>query len=157
MRQDLMPAKVNDLHAQAGGPDTKKVNQEHNIQQLPIKLVVDNYTKQKTGPEPTAVRGQQQGLNTPPSGREGLYSSLPSKHLPQFQPDEDAAEGFMVPPMLPAPGRTQPTPSASRSIGAEVTGEVTSKLGIWCSLSLKGRYPSGHLHQRYVTNRQTPR
>jgi len=36
MRQYLMPAKVNDLHAQAGGPDIKKVNQEHNIQQLPV-------------------------------------------------------------------------------------------------------------------------
>ena len=122
-----MPAKANDLHAQAGGPDIKKVIQERNIQQLPIKLVVDNYTKQKTGPQPTAVRGQQQGLNTPPSGRQGCYSSLPSK---QFCHKFISLEGFMVPPIPATPGRTQPTPSAIRSIGAELTGAETSILGI---------------------------
>ena len=36
---------------------------------------------QTTGPRPRAVRGQQQGLNTPPSGRQRCYSSLPSKQL----------------------------------------------------------------------------
>ena len=30
-------------------------------------------------------------------------------------------------------GRTQQIPSARRSVGAELTGEVTSILGIWCS------------------------
>ncbi len=39
-------------------------------------------------------------------------------------------EGFMVPPITATPGRTQPTPSPSRSVGAELTGELTSMLGI---------------------------
>ena len=127
-----MPAKANDLHAQAGGPDIKKVIQERNIQQLPIKLVVDNYTPQKTGPEPLTVKGQQQGLNTPPSGRERCYSSLPSKqwHTAVRQ------EGFRVPPIPATPGRTQPTPSASRSDGAELTGVATSTVGISRSVLL---------------------
>ena len=99
--------------------------------------------RQTTGPRPRAVRGQQQGLNTPPSGRESCYSSLPSKHT---QPTgENWLEGFRVPPIPATPGRTQPTPSASRSDGAELTGEVTSILGTWCSHPLTGRYPNGHL------------
>ena len=83
---------------------------------------------QTTGPRPRAVRGQQQGLNTPPSGRQRCYSSLLSKQLyPQPAPFK---EGFKVPPMLPAPGRTQPTPSASRSVGAELAGVAISIFGI---------------------------
>ena len=82
---------------------------------------------QTTGPQPTAVRGQQQGLNTPPSGRERCYSSLPSKQKLQTPP---GAEGFRVPPIPATPGRTQPTPSASRSDGAELTGVTISILGI---------------------------
>ena len=81
---------------------------------------------QTTGPRPRAVRGQQQGLNTPPSGRQRCYSSLPSKQLI----NKLKWEGFKVPPMLPAPGRTQPTPSASRSVGAELTGVAISIFGI---------------------------
>ena len=82
---------------------------------------------QTTGPRPRAVRGQQQGLNTPPSGRQRCYSSLPSK---QNKKKEGFPEGFKVPPMLPAPGRTQPTPSASRSVGAELAGVAMSIFGI---------------------------
>ena len=91
--------------------------------------------RQTTGPRPRAVRGQQQGLYTPPSGRERCYSSLPSKqsHIPTQQQVArmgPAIEGFKVPPMLPAPGRTQPTPSASRSVGAELAGVAISIFGI---------------------------
>ena len=89
---------------------------------------------QTTGPRPRAVRGQQQGLNTPPSGRQRCYSSLPSKQLIQAIPElprqAKIPEGFKVPPMLPAPGRTQPTPSASRSVGAELAGVAISIFGI---------------------------
>ena len=73
---------------------------------------------------------------------------------PQTHHPED---GFRVPPIPATPGRTQPTPRASRSVGAELTGELTSIFGIWCSHSLTGRYPNGHLLARYVTIRQTPR
>ena len=87
---------------------------------------------QTTGPRPRAVRGQQQGLNTPPSGRKRCYSSLPSKQ-PQQKPTEGPAagvEGFRVPPIPATPGRTQPTPSASRSVGAELAGVAMSIFGI---------------------------
>ena len=86
---------------------------------------------QTTGPQPTAVRGQQQGLNTPPSGRQGCYSSLPSKHVkPKKLVPPALTEGFRVPPIPATPGRTQPTPSASRSVGAELTGVAISIFGI---------------------------
>ena len=39
-------------------------------------------------------------------------------------------EGFRVPPIPATPGRTQPTPSESRSDGAELTGVTTSIFGI---------------------------
>ena len=84
--------------------------------------------RQTTGPGPRAVRGQQQGLNTPPSGRERCYSSLPSKHKQSRVPG--GPEGFRVPPIPATPGRTQPTPSASRSVGAELAGVAISILGI---------------------------
>ena len=45
-------------------------------------------------------------------------------------------EGFRVPPLLATPGRTQPTPRVSRSVGAELTGAETSNLGIYCSILL---------------------
>ena len=85
--------------------------------------------RQTTGPRPRAVRGQQQGLNTPPSGRQRCYSSLPSKHNPR-NPQGVKIEGFRVPPIPATPGRTQPTPSASRSVGAELTGVAISIFGI---------------------------
>ena len=154
-----MPAKANDLHAQAGGPDIKKVIQERNIQQLPIKLVVDNYTPQKTGPEPLTVKGQQQGLNTPPSGRERCYSSLPSKHVQQGDRGkcpEWAPEGFRVPPIPATPGRTELTPSARRSDGAELTGALTSRIGICPPRLLAISCPSGTF-LRYVKYRHSPR
>ena len=69
----------------------------------------------------------------PPSVREENYSSLPSKQFQKGLFRVAAEDGFRAPPMLPAPGRTQPTPSASRSIGAELAGELTSVLGIMCS------------------------
>ena len=97
---------------------------------------------QTTGPRPTAVRGQQQGLNTPPSGRERCYSSLPSKQLHTVQASN--REGFRVPPIPATPGRTQPTPSASRSVGAELTGVAISILGISCSNRWKGQYLNRH-------------
>ena len=84
---------------------------------------------QTTGPRPRAVRGQQQGLNTPPSGRQRCYSSLPSKQY-EREPRQPIAEGFRVPPIPATPGRTQPTPSASRSDGAELTGVAISIFGI---------------------------
>ncbi|MSY16409.1 MAG: hypothetical protein F2675_00720 [Actinobacteria bacterium] len=34
-------------------------------------------------------------------------------------------EGFRVPPIPATSGRTQPTSSASRSVGAELTGDST--------------------------------
>ena len=84
--------------------------------------------RQTTGPQPRAVRGQQQGLYTPPSGRQRYYSSLPSK---QAQAQARAVEGFRVPADTQAGwGRTQPTPSASRSVGAELAGVAISILGI---------------------------
>ncbi len=83
--------------------------------------------RQTTGPRPRAVRGQQQGLNTPPSGRQRCYSSLPSK---QNKKKEGFPEGFKVPPIPATPGRTQPTPSASRSVGAELAGVAMSIFGI---------------------------
>ncbi len=39
-------------------------------------------------------------------------------------------EGFRVPPIPATPGRTQPTPSASRSDGAELAGVTISIFGI---------------------------
>ena len=45
-------------------------------------------------------------------------------------------DGFRESAILPAPGRTQPTPSVSRSVGAELTGELTPILGIYCSILL---------------------
>ena len=108
-------------------------------------VILSATVSQTTGPGPTAVRGQQQGLNTPPSGRERCYSSLPSKHQGGPYRARDPLEGFRVPPIPATPGRTQPTPSASRSIGAELTGVAISILGIWCSHSLTGLYPSGHM------------
>ncbi len=78
--------------------------------------------------QPTAGEGQQQGLNTPPSGRADGYSSLPSKHKLMKQ-----VEGFRVPPIPAAAGRTQPTPRASRSVGAELAGAAISIFGISCS------------------------
>ena len=45
-------------------------------------------------------------------------------------------EGFSVPPIPATPGRTQPTPSASRSDGAELTGVATSTVGISRSVLL---------------------
>ncbi|GDX32980.1 hypothetical protein LBMAG15_19150 [Actinomycetes bacterium] len=65
MRQYLIPAKANNLHAQAGGPDTKKINQERNIQQLPIKLVVDNCTTQKNWPQAASGQGPATGFKHP--------------------------------------------------------------------------------------------
>ena len=116
-----------------------------------IRLTSDsskpNYVKisapvrQATGPGPTAVRGQQQDLNTPPSGRERFHSSLPSK---QIEGMWGPHEGFMVPPIPAALGRTQPTPSASRSVGAELTGVAISIFGIECSNHWTGEYPNGH-------------
>ena len=85
--------------------------------------------RQTTGPQPRAVRGQQQGLYTPPSGRQRYYSSLPSKHIPSKQPPTNR-KGCRVPPIPATPGRTQPTPSASRSVGAELAGVAISILGI---------------------------
>ena len=70
---------------------------------------------------------QPEGLNTPPSGRQRCYSSLPSKQNILVGIGE---EGFRVPPIPDPPGRTQPTPSASRSDGAELTGVAISILGI---------------------------
>ena len=57
------------------------------------------------------------------------YSSLPSKHIHIGPPEGMLVEGLLVPPIPATPGRTQPTPSASRSVGAELTGELTSILG----------------------------
>ena len=115
-----------------------------------IRLTSDsskpNYVKisapvrQATGPGPTAVRGQQQDLNTPPSGRERFHSSLPSKQTW----GRKGNEGFRVPPIPAALGRTQPTPSASRSVGAELTGVAISIFGIECSNHWTGEYPNGH-------------
>ncbi len=93
-------------------------------------------------------RGQQQGLNTPPSGRERCYSSLPSKQASEVQLrpySPPTSEGFRVPPIPATPGRTQPTPSASRSVGAELTGVTISILDISCSNRSTGQYPDGHL------------
>ena len=105
------------------------------------------HSPQATGPRPRAVRGQQQGLNTPPSGRQRCYSSLPSKHItrPPGENVDPGVEGFRVPPIPAAPGRTQPTPSASRSDGAELAGVAISLFGISCSNRSKGQYPTGHL------------
>ena len=89
--------------------------------------------RQTTGPRPRAVRGQQQGLNTPPSGRESCYSSLPSKHTKHaFKHALGFKLDFVQPqPIIPAtPGRTQPTPSASRSVGAELAGVAISIFAI---------------------------
>jgi hypothetical protein len=69
--------------------------------------------------------------------RDCPYSSLPSKQLVRPVPYRGAvAEGFRVPPIPATPGRTQPTPSASRSVGAELTGTEISILGISCSVPL---------------------
>ena len=98
----------------------------------------DFYISQVNGPQPQAVRGQQQGLSTPSSSRERCYSSLPSKHCDPQHPHPPRAhplEGF-VPPIPATPGRTQLTPSASRSDGAELMGEFTSLFGTWCSIPL---------------------
>ena len=46
-----------------------------------------------------------------------------------------------MPLTLPAPGRTQPTPRANRSLAAELTGALTSTLGIELS-SPKGWRPA---------------
>ena len=86
---------------------------------------------QTTGPRPRAVRGQQQGLNTPPSGRQRCYSSLPSKQaLLHFATPGEPTEGFRVPPIPATPGRTQPTPREIRSDGAELAGVAILILGI---------------------------
>ena len=92
---------------------------------------------QTTDPRPRAVRGQQQGSNAPPFCGEDSYSSLPSKHTGQSTGAPLHAQcemaGFAVLPILPKPGRTQPTPSASRSVGAEITGKAILKFVIRCS------------------------
>ncbi len=84
-------------------------------------------------PQTNSGQGPATWLNTPPSGRKGCYSSLPSKHehteMPPRGVGRGVPEGFMVPPIPATPGRTQPTPSASRSLGGELTGEFTSMLG----------------------------
>ena len=41
----------------------------------------------------------------------------------------------MVQPIIPAPGRTQPTPIANRSLATELTGALTSTLGLEFSFS----------------------
>ena len=41
-----------------------------------------------------------------------------------------------MPPIPATPGRTELTPSARRSDGAEVIGEFMSMLGIYCSILL---------------------
>ena len=116
-------------------------------------------TPQTTGPQPTTVKGQQQASNTPPSGREGCYSSLPSKQntTPKHKRGLVVWGATDTPPIPATTGRTQPTPSASRSFGAELTGVAISIFGISCSNRSSGQYPNGHLLQRYVTYRQTPR
>ena len=43
--------------------------------------------------------------------------------------------GRRAPPIAATPGRTQQTPSASRSLGAELTGELTLVLGMALSVS----------------------
>ena len=99
--------------------------------QLLDHLGCSSSLRQTTGPRPRAVRGQQQGLNTPPSGRQGCYSSLPSKQAHRVHSIKYTfVEGFRVPPIPATPGRTQPTPSASRSVGAELAGVAISILGI---------------------------
>ncbi|MSW11809.1 MAG: hypothetical protein F2889_06795 [Actinobacteria bacterium] len=40
-----------------------------------------------------------------------------------------------MPPIPATPGLTQPTPSASRSLGAELTGELTLAFGMALSVS----------------------
>ena len=68
---------------------------------------------------------------SPPSGRERCYSSLASKHaFPQPHSEHKGYEGFRVPPIPATPGRTQPTPSASRSVDAELAGVAISIFGI---------------------------
>ena len=42
----------------------------------------------------------------------------------------------MVQPIIPAPGRTQPTPIANRSLATELTGALTSTLRHVISSSL---------------------
>jgi hypothetical protein len=85
-------------------------------------------------PQTNSGQGPATGLNTPPSGRKGCYSSLPSKHehteMPPRGVGRGVPEGFRVPPIPATPGRTGPTPSASRSVGAELTGVAISILGI---------------------------
>ncbi len=83
------------------------------------------------------------------------YSEVPSKvqlHAARVQKD-----GIAAPSTLDAPGRTQPTPSASRSVGAELAGIETSALGTWCSNRLSGQCPNWHLLQRYDTNCHSPK
>ena len=48
-------------------------------------------------------------------------------------------EGFRVPPIPATPGRTQLTPSVSRSVGAELAGAAMSLLGIKFSLIFGGQ------------------
>ena len=72
------------------------------------------------------------------------YSSLPSKH----KLNQECVEGLRVPPIPATPGRTQPTPSASRSVGAELTGVAISIFGIECSNHWTGEYPNGDVLQR---------
>ena len=94
---------------------------------------VFEFTTANNLPQANSGQGQATGLNTPLSGRKECYSSLPSKHehteMPPRGVGRGVPEGFRVPPIPATPGRTQPTPSASRSLGAELTGEFTSMLG----------------------------
>ena len=48
-------------------------------------------------------------------------------------------EGFRVPPIPATPGRTQLTPSVSRSVGAGLAGAAMSLLGIKFSLIFGGQ------------------
>ena len=83
------------------------------------------------------------------------YSAVPSKvqlHAARVQKD-----GFTAPSKLDAPGRTQSTRRASRSVGTELAGAATSAFGTWCSNRLSTQYPNGHLLQRYVTNGHAPK
>ena len=61
------------------------------------------------------------------------YSSFPSKQKPPFITLLIEKDGCVIPLIPWALGRTQPKPSVSRSIGAELTGELISIFGICCS------------------------
>jgi hypothetical protein len=108
----------------------------HKLRNTKCLLDLSAILKQATVPQPRAVRGQQQDLNTPPSGRQRCYSSLPSKHIPEVGHKPWDKEGFTVSPIPATQGRTQLTPSARRSDGAELIGVATSIFGISCSVLL---------------------